>query len=627
MANILNNPSYRNQEGYNGFPLRNSVQFSSALGQLLPVWWHPLDPGDKVKIRTGLLTRTQPVESAAMIDIHEHLDWFFVPMQNLFKFFEDFFYGINDSHTAFAPSLSNGPYPYMTNRTLYNMIVTRYFGGATSNDYTPVYDDAGYDELAGIYRVMQCLGYDIDSLFAAGSTGLQSQHVFYARSFWSGLAYQAIYYSHYRLSNFESNAPQHYNVDDLYDDPSVSGSGSVVSRRVANFFKLHYRPIRKDFFHAYSPSPLFGAESLNSTETWANGIQSTQLQDWLAHYGLHQGAAPVTGGSDVFSPVQGSNVEDPSNPSSVFPYSVNSDVASSQVLSTASIRGAFAFEKLLEITRRAGKHIDAQTLAHFGVKMPDGISGEPVFIGSQDSSFSISDVISTADTEQSPLGEIAGKGYNKSGSDQIYYEAKCHGIIMCIHSSDVDLHYKPSNVDKLNTLVTPYDFYHPEFDDLGMQPIFAFQGFIDYGFESNSVGAGQNRSFNNQIVGWNYRYFAQKVKYNRSIGSFAGGMSHWTVSRDGFLTQVNSQSGRVELLNNVANLIVRPNLLDDIMLANYSSTMNIQHTQYDGDGDWYISRASDSFYEDIFGYDPFLHDLYVDCEYVSKKSTYGLPSL
>lgn len=617
MANILKNPGFRDQQGYNGFPLRSSIQFSSALGQLLPIWWHPLDPGDKVKINTALVTRTQPVNSAAMIDIHEHLDWFFVPLQNLYKWFEDVFFGINDVHSSIIEpsSLNSTLFPFWTVQDLRDYVVNNHFyaeGDSPSWPETVADDIAGQSRLAGIFRIMECLGYDVVRMYEGGLP--DSSGYLPARSLWSAVAYQAIYYSHYRLSDFVVNKPKAYNLDRFYNNPHVDGISD--SEEFGDFFELHYRPIKQDYFHAFRPAPLFGGSSLNSLGTYGVNFDSVRLGDYLADYALQQsGIAINEGGLNDFPVLDGSDQD------STRPTGVNSS-NNGFGISTAQIRGAFAYEKLLEVTRRAGKHIDAQTLAHFGVKMPEGIAGEPIFLGSNDSTFHISDVISSADTESAPLGEIAGKGYNRAGSGTIKFEAKCHGILMCIYSSDTDLHYTPTNVDELNTMVSPYRFYHPEFDDLGQQPIFEYQGNIRYDWQVNMANV------NNSIRGWTYRYWAQKMKYNRAIGSFYGGMSHWTVSRQGFLTSsIANQTS-----SDISNLIVRPDYLNDIMLANFSSRVYPYETASGGiipDGQQNPSSAGTQmkWREDLYGYDPMIHDLYVDCSLVSKKSTYGLPHL
>ena len=408
MANVLKNPTYSNAKGYQGFPLRNSIQFSSCLGHLLPVWWHTLDPGDKVNINCVLKTRTNPLDSPAMVSINEHLDWFFVPYRNLYRLFEQIYTGVNDIHSSvFDPTEVTNIYPYTTLKEIFKKIL----------DDSRKTDDFGYNRPAGTIRLLQALGYDVASVLDWNIPAMNDfEAINVARSLWSLCAYQAIYYSHYRLSDRQENVAPAYSLDQYYQNTSAITSTYLNE----NMLKLRYRPIQKDFFHGGFVSPLIGSGNIGMLGTFNNG-DSYFASDFFRQY--------LMTGEDS-SIINSDGTSTTTSPSSV-------DFGSTNL---ASLRQSFALEKLLEITRRTGKHIDEQILAHFGVKVPEGVSEEPIYIGSDDSEIQIGDVISTAGTDSDALGELAGKGYNHSNGHIGQFEAKCHGILMCIYSSDIPLH-------------------------------------------------------------------------------------------------------------------------------------------------------------------------------------------
>ena len=121
MTNILKNPSFSAANGYNGFDMSKYLKFSSSVGHILPVYFDFLQPGDKITAKSTLKTRTMVLDSAAMVQIEEHLDWFFVPMEQLYHFFNEFYYGIQDFRTDFAASSSISQYyPYFK----YNDLIT-----------------------------------------------------------------------------------------------------------------------------------------------------------------------------------------------------------------------------------------------------------------------------------------------------------------------------------------------------------------------------------------------------------------------------------------------------------------------------------------------------------------------
>lgn len=588
MPNVLEKPTYTAAHGYNGFPLRSSLQFSSALGQLLPVWWHYLQPGDKVNCSSSIITRSTPLQSSAMVDIAEHIEWFFVPMEQMFKLFQHILYGVEDVHSSLIDTdeiIDN--YPYTDTQEILNYLLVD----------SHITDYFGYNRHANSIRLMQLLGYDVTPLLAeVANSGFYPatfpSSAYIARSLWSALAYQKIYHTHYRLTDRENNNRHAYNVDDCYHSSIVRAS------RLVDIFELHYRPIRKDFFHGGFVSPLIGPTNIGMLGSYNDG-QSTFDPSFFRSYLNY-------GGSDTVSQFSSPVTESPT------------DVSLRQN-SVASLRQSFALEKLLEITRRAGKHIDEQTLAHFGVKVPQGISNEAYFLGSHDSEVVIGDVISTAGTDSDPLGQVVGKAYNKSkNKDVVGFEAKTHGVLMAIYSSDVPLHYSPNMCDRLNTFINPTDFYMPEFDDLGMQPIYTYQGKQAFDFTGDHIDPTVYDR--NKIQDWTYRYWELKLKYNRTCGTMYGNLNMWTVQRDGFQY--------FDLANQwtfgLANYLVSPQFLDDIMLVNYQSNFFVT-PKSEGETSWY--EINSSWYEDVFSRDPLFHDLFIDVELASKMSTFGLPSL
>jgi hypothetical protein len=75
----------KNHPRRSGFDLSNRVCFTSKAGELLPVFWDIVYPGDSFKIKTQLFTRTQPLNTAAYTRIREYLDFYFVPLRLINK--------------------------------------------------------------------------------------------------------------------------------------------------------------------------------------------------------------------------------------------------------------------------------------------------------------------------------------------------------------------------------------------------------------------------------------------------------------------------------------------------------------------------------------------------------------
>lgn len=558
MANINNNPQHRANLGYSGFAMDKLHKFSSTVGELRPVYYDFLSPGDKVSLSSILKTRTMEIDSAAMCSLTEHIDWFFVPMTRLYKLFPEFYYGVNDNQTSFVDVSQIKPnYPTFSMVQLPSVF-------STEGNYN------GLSLGVGSARLIEDFGLPLKQYcqFIADGEGVNmSLNPILMQ------AYQCIYQDKFRLSNWES-VDASYNVDRFYN------TGIVTQNVLPNLFKLRYAPYHKDFFTDIEPSPLFG----NGNESSISSIDYAAVNQWLTS----------SMSMNLLDPAQ---ADASSNGSQASVAAVDNSQGALAALNTANIRTIFAVEKLLEITRRAGKHYDKQTLAHFGVNVPMGLDGECIYIGGSQSKINIGDVIATS---AESLGKVGGKGYGFGQSGTEKFEAKCHGVLMALYHCVPDVDYEIQGLDRLNTYQNRVDFFQPEFDDLGMQPIFNYQAQL------------QNSAANNALMrGWQYRYKELKQKINTVSGALAGSLDYWTPSIIPYASSVTASSSGIQL----DDLLVSPFFLNKIMAVEYNPVFNTEN------GD------AEAMYNGLWNTDPLIHELYLDVKKASKMSTYGLPNL
>ena len=589
MANLFSNPSHTAHIGYNGFDMDNVLKFTSTTGELLPVYYDILQPGDKVTCSTELRTRTMPLRTAAMAKITERVEWFFVPMRYIFSLFNDWYYGINDNHSSIFYSANfKSQLPYIPGSDFVGFVQSIFSSPVNDWMFSRSPETGLYNKNTSL-RVMEMLGIPVGSIYnnTVGSAMMSVCPLF-------ACAYQKIFYDYYRLTDRLQNNPAFYNLDAFYSNPAG------IDLSVTDLFTLRYRPRYRDFFTSLYTSPLMGNQSINS---WSHNNSSDILDltnsfsQWLAS-GLKLQTSDSAGA--VSSSSNKISVKDNVNPTqinSIFPFDgvgTHSPVVYNN-LSPTQIRTSFAVQKLLEITRRAGKHWDAQTLAHFGVKVPKNLAGEVVFLGkSTESDIEIGDVISTADTDNGdtgmPLGEIGGKGYNYGRPSTCKYEASEHGILMAIYSAEVCNDYSAqTQYDRLNTLIDRSSWPTPEFDNLGMQPLFLYQ----YKFIGNS-------SSWSPVMGWQYRWSEFKTKYNRVCGALSRSMSDWTTLQHFKLFTIGGGMP-------AGDFYCSPFDLDTIMQKPYEFG--------------YADNSS------LFDSDPLIHMINFNVKKASKMSTYGLETL
>jgi Capsid protein (F protein). len=175
MANIKQTPSTQARLGKTGHDLSHRFIFSSTVGQLLPIYVDELIPGDHVKISADMFTRTVPLETPPFTRVTEHIDYFFVPMQQLYTFFGDFITGVNDIQTTLITNGSdvgvNGTPFVDAESILASLLNLRY-----------EYDEFGVQKACNAYRLLDYLGYsynfiDVFSFETAEDIPTAPQHL------------------------------------------------------------------------------------------------------------------------------------------------------------------------------------------------------------------------------------------------------------------------------------------------------------------------------------------------------------------------------------------------------------------------------------------------------------------
>lgn len=594
---VLGSPSTVARLPHQGFNPSHKLKFTSSTGHLLPVLFDYLRPGERVRLNYDLFTRTQPLESAAMVDIDEFVDFFFVPMRKMYNNFDLLVTSIDDFSSILFQE--NADDSLNTNPML---DLASCMSGSSSikpaDNEDGIYG-VGFDKwYFGAGRLLDLLSYEPNVLFGEWEGTDVSYNVpelyFPALSPFALLAYQAIYFDYYRSSNWEKNDVAAYNVDDFRNNDVINRQ-RLTSARLKSMLQLRYRCYQRDFFHAIEPSPL-----LSPVGTFGlSGYHSMpELRQWL---GLDDDLSAVNGMSQ-----QPSGFGDTATNTVLFQ-------SESDMLSLSSLRTAYAFERLLKITNRAGKHYDDQILAHFGVKVPRGISNEVYYLGGGHNQLKIGEVISTADTYQGnddvgrELASIAGKGYGAApiGKMQdINFQAPCDGILMAIYSCTPKLSYV-TGIDRLHTRRTRFDYPQPETRNLGAQPLFVYQA-KPMDFEATAR------------LAWQPRYMESKMKFDRATHNFLGfnaygslennvGSEHsWTLAQIPYATAQYVDFGQFQ-----DYLLCKPTDLNDIMVMQY----RLDYTRdYLAAGIWYNR---------MYQRDPLIHDIFFKYFKTSFMSTFG----
>ena len=522
----------------NAFDLSHSDVFSIAPGMLLPIHVSEVNPNEHFVISPANYVRTMPLNSAAFTRLKQHIEFYFVPMRTLCRQFNQFIVGTEYKISSLS-SLNN----YKQSLPSFDLM-SQCKVISSNQDYNlfglPLKND--------IVRLYDMLGYGINSVNVSKFDKVTSSFMVNPFRF---LAYQKIYFDHYRNPLYELNNPTSYNVDSNFGSPSFSLATSMNV--------LRYRNWNKDYFTSLSPS-FQGADYLTNVVDMSSVLNLEDNSNLKGHDFLPSTSADLTwNGNSVPASSTVGSLSRPDNSGLVF--------------NIANLRAAYALDKLYRISIAAGDgDYGSQIKAHYGF---DAVHDDwkSQFIGGCSAPIQISEVITTATTADNSgellatSGDIKGKGVSLN-QGSFTFDTREHGIIMGILSIVPEADYQSSMLDTFNTKSTREQYFQPEFQDLGKQPINSSElSFYVYG----STPQHPQPSIVNNIIGFTNRYMEYKTSVNKVHGSFntAGSLSAWASPRNNPLF-VKENYSSVFITN--SSLKVDPRILNPIMAVSYDGT-------------------------------------------------------
>lgn len=552
MSNVMSLKNLKNKVSRNGFDLSRKVAFTAKVGELLPVLTNEVIPGDKFRINVNAFTRTQTVNTAAYTRIKEYYDFFFVPLSQLWNRFPQFITQMNDNNTK-AASISTSQramyQPYILSTEVFNLVQ---YANLAATDATKN-NVCGYTRANQMVKLLDYLGYGsyyslLDNTAIGNIDGVSSELVAVNWNPFPLLAYQKIYQDFYRDTQWEKASPWTSNVDYIGFNTTATAqgaykvpintlyTGAIAAKTLTlpdTMFDLRYCNWNKDYFFGLLPSPQYGNTAV------------IELEDGQPE------------------------------------------------ISILAIRQAECAQKWKEISQSGRQDYKEQMEKHFGVHLPDYMSDLVQYLGGTSSSIDISEVVNTnlsGDNEST----IAGKGVG-AVDGYIDFEAKEHGIIMCIYHAVPLLDYAIDGIERLNLKTQVTDYAIPEFDKIGMQELSVYE------LTSKEYDQG-TEFFSSSVLGYAPRYVEYKTSYDRVIGEFRNSLADWVAPMTAkffsdYWERKYNASGSIGISGLDYGLLkVNPSIMDSIfgvsasssistdqLLINSSFTVNaVRNLDYDG---------------------------------------------
>ena len=587
MSNVLTPPEFHDKNSRSGFDLSNKVLFTSKFGEILPVKYWECLPGDKFKIKLNSFIRTADMSSVNFTRMRQYYNFYFVPYRLLWRDFPSFV--VNRPDTAKQATAINSPrqisskVPYIDSsdiRSIFNspnssriLLNSETSAVETNPRLTPdnlypwfeldasrpeiihskYFNPFGFLRTLGTFKLLQYLGYN--SLIPYND--LKNQSYPEAVNAFPILAYHKIYQDFFRNSQWEKENPSTYNVDYLSSDMPKIPINQIIDFDTHTAFKtsestlldLNYANYNKDLFNGVLPSSQFGAvgtvtvpiSSTTYAEKIVLGLTPENPNDLAT---VPDGQVPIFTGKNAIRPhvhanslyFQGTDSKPHkliadlggyvNTPDGGVAFGLNELLRNASAsFSVLQLRIAEAQQRFAEISATNDANYKSQIEAHFGVKVSSLMSSLCDYLGGVGLDINQNVVQNTnlAESQSVNLGS-----YGTAGGDKlIEFEAKEHGLIMCVSYAVPQLEYLPVGNNPLVTKLQYSDFALPEFDNLGLEevPIDLLR------LPDNNPDDQRLTPLGGSSLGFTTRYYEYKTDFDVVLGDF-----HTSDARESLVT-------------------------------------------------------------------------------------------
>lgn len=612
-SNIMGLHGLKNKTSRNSFDLSHRNLFTAKVGELLPCFVQEVNPGDSIKLDSSYFTRTAPLQTAAFTRLRENVQYFFVPYQCLWKYFEGQVKNMTkNANGGDVSQIAKSPFsnakvstemPYISYSALHSY-VNSLVNGNNPVSPTPEQELGNHIYINGCYRfaetakLLQMLGYgnfnqQFEKPHASDLFHLENVKNSPALSVFRLLAYQKICNDFYIYRQWQPYNASLCNIDYITpDSPSMDLSPQFTSQLVPgrdldrlNMLDMRFSNLPLDYFNGVLPTPQYGSESVvnlnlgnasgsaSLTGTTSNPSYSARpsyiLKDNGDIYGsLYLKDVKSTDGGwleahEADSPIQ--NIRLTSEHTHNFSGSGTINTSLSGTLSVLALRQATALQKYKEIQLANDPDFESQVEAHFGIK-PKHDMHKSRFIGGASSMIDINPVVNQNLGSGSSLSNeaVTKAAPTGQGGANFKFTADTYGVVIGIYRCTPVLDYEHVGIDRTLLKTDAADFVIPELDSIGMQQTFNCELYAP-----SSVVQGSNPPEYDMSSTYGYapRYAEYKTSFDRFNGAFGSSLKSWVTGLNSLALKLDRYWSDDKFHISTPQLFVcRPDIVKNIFL-------------------------------------------------------------
>lgn len=525
---------------------------TTNFGELSPVYFRFIQPGDKIRIASNFTIRTQPLALPTYGSVQHKLHAFFVPMRLVYKYFNEFMQGQRVLRsTAYTPNL-----PRCSTFDLMKLFLDFGLYGYNGDSSVPSSKWA---------YVVEKLTIDDDSTITAdeipqgefGQTDAQgrthpSDFIVWLDTSFTGITEVTAGWYAFKLTTLGRYWLKVWN--------SLGYSWNWTTQATAHISVqlLTFGCFCKMYLDYFCPSQYVPSSRINvlldefqnwnvdsqPLEALRHGIESISLaydndyftSAWSEFDSVvsYSNLSPNPNVRILASDMTGQDVNDRQNEvvnTSEVDGTVLNDVDANHGITAFGLRLLQSVENWMTRNNYAGSRAVERMFARFGIKVPDYRYQRSEYIGSDVCDFVISDVTNMAESADFDLGSYAGKMWAQKRDCNVFqYDATEYGFVIVVNTIMPIIEYY-QGIDRINLCLDKFDFPTPEFDRLGNEAIAFGELFADFKVGSPNLDDARNLDLAaafrgdevanpNRVYGFAPRYSWAKISRSYCTGAY-----------------------------------------------------------------------------------------------------------